>query len=106
MPDGFAFSHAVINLSADAFHEYSLLARFPMFAPMTLLRSGFCCRYSIASHMCDGDWLGRTMPKSFEGISSEVPPTFVIIGVVQHAAASSSEVEKPSDLLGRQNASA
>ena len=43
------------------------------------------------------------MPCSLLGTSSCTPPTFVTMGVALHAAASSKEVENPSERDGRQN---
>ena len=46
-----------------------------------------------------------TMPKLLLGMSSSTPPTLVTMGTVPHAAASKSDVEKPSERVGRQKAS-
>ena len=61
---------------------------------------------NIASAIVSVLVLGITMPYSLLGISSATPPTSVITAAVSLAAASSSDVENPSERVGRQNISA
>ena len=76
-----------------------------MFCPMARHRMRLRLSSPTALAIVSPSAEGSIMPNSLLGTSSCTPPTFVTRGVAPHAAASSKEVEKPSEREGRQKTS-
>ena len=89
------FSAVFFQLYCDTTLSYTLFAQVFVF-------SGFSMAARRASWMVSGLLFCSMTPYSRFGINSLAPPTSVITGIALQAAASSREVEKPSEREGRQ----
>ena len=94
-----------MSFVAVVFHENWLEVFLEISTPIFLHIVLFSNKNIIDVVISLGEELFIIIPYSLLETSSSAPPTLVMIGVVLHAAASKSQVEKPSYRVGRQNAS-